>query len=111
MGLARNNLDSAKKSATAGGAFGLGKAVLWRTSLLSTVLFNSDIDHEDLEGKDDRLIGRTELSWHSVGDESYAGPGLVRNLEEGTAVSVWGDEDLARRLCLERPIGRLAHRS
>ena len=103
VGLCRNNLDSAKKSATAGGAFGLGKAVLWRTSLLSTVLFNSDIDHDDFAGKDDRLIGRTELSWHEADGKAYAGPGWFGSLEEGTAVSVWGDGDLARRLCLERP--------
>jgi hypothetical protein len=103
VGLTRNNLDSAKRLATAGGAFGLGKAVLWRTSLLSTVLFNSDIDDDEYPGKDDRLIGRTELSWHSVGDEAYAGPGWFGRLDEGTAVSVWGDAGLAKRLCLERP--------
>lgn len=103
VGLCRNNLDSAKKSATAGGAFGLGKAVLWRTSLLSTVLFNSDIDHPDFGGKDDRLIGRTELAWHEVDGNAYAGPGWFGSLEEGTAVSVWGDGELARRLALERP--------
>ena len=103
VGLARNNLDSAKRSATAGGAFGLGKAVLWRTSLLSTVLFNSDIDDDAYPDKDDRLIGRTELSWHSVGEDAYAGPGWFGRLEEGTAVSVWGDTELARRLCLARP--------
>jgi hypothetical protein len=104
VGLTRNNLDSAKRTATAGGAFGLGKAVLWRTSLLSTVLFNSDIDDEEYPDKDDRLIGRTELSWHSVGDKAYAGPGWFGRLDEGTAVSVWGDAELARRLCLERPV-------
>ncbi len=37
--LCRNNLDSAKLTTTAGGSFGLGKAVLWRCSDLSTVLF------------------------------------------------------------------------
>ena len=46
--LCRNNLDS-NKSSTAGGAFGLGKAVLWRCSALSTVLFHSDLV-EPLDG-------------------------------------------------------------
>ncbi len=32
--LTRNNLDSQKRSSAAGGAFGLGKAVLWRSSSL-----------------------------------------------------------------------------
>ncbi|MDP9280023.1 MAG: hypothetical protein M3P00_11450 [Gemmatimonadota bacterium] len=103
VGLCRNNLDSAKQTTSAGGAFGLGKAVLWRTSLLSTVLFNSDIDSEDFPEKDDRLIGRTELSWHEVNGSAYAGPGWFGDEQEGTAVSVWGDTELARRLCLERP--------
>jgi hypothetical protein len=38
--LCRNNLDSSKLSETAGGAYGLGKAVFSRASHFATVIFN-----------------------------------------------------------------------
>ncbi|HEX5925559.1 MAG TPA: hypothetical protein VFY45_17125 [Baekduia sp.] len=107
--LCRNNLDS-NKSSTAGGAFGLGKAVLWRCSSLSTVLFHSDLV-EPLGGDPDRqsgrLFGRCELAWHAWDDLDYAGPGWFGALDENDhdqVVSAWNAGDAARSL-LARPAG------
>ena len=49
---------------------------------MSTVLFNSDVDDEAFPEKDDHLIGRAELSWHTAGDPeaAYAGPGWFGRL-------------------------------
>jgi transcriptional regulator with XRE-family HTH domain len=102
--LVRNTLDSHKAS-TAGGAFGLGKAVLWRASSLSTVLFNSDLAVPLGDKSQGRLIGRSELSWHEVDGRQHAGPGWFGRLEGERAVSEWGNQALAKDLCLERPAG------
>jgi RNA polymerase primary sigma factor len=101
--LCRNNLDSNKDS-TKGGAFGLGKAVLWRASRLSTVLFCSHLS-APVEGRSQfRTIGRCELAWHKVGRQEFAGPGWFgrRDGEHGTAESFWDNETLARDLYLDR---------
>ena len=104
--LCRNNLDSEKKSGGAGGAFGLGKAVLWRTSSVSTVLFNSDLAVPEDDGKQEgRLIGRAELSFHQDGDEPYAGPGWFGEVKDSRTESYWGNRALAKDLCLNRPPG------
>ncbi len=48
--LCRNNLDSNKEGAqTKGGAFGLGKGVLWRASRFATVMFCSNLS-QPVEG-------------------------------------------------------------
>ncbi len=104
--LCRNNLDSNKGTdAGAGGAFGLGKAVLWRASRLSTVLFNSNLKTPE-GGKDrNRLFGRCELAWHkNDGGDEFAGPGWFGDVQGGgeTAVSYWGNEELADALYLGR---------
>jgi transcriptional regulator with XRE-family HTH domain len=101
--LCRNNLDSNKKEGTKGGAFGLGKAVLWRASRLSTVTFSSNLS-QPMEGKSlCRLIGRCELAWHKVDLEKYAGPGWFgRRSEDETASSFWENETLAQDLYVDR---------
>jgi len=108
--LCRNNLDSSKLSETAGGAYGLGKAVFSRASHFATVLFNSNLsDPMDVRGralKEGRLIGRTDLLWHKVGDLAFAGPGwfgLREQVEsDARAVSVWNNRALANDLYLDR---------
>ncbi len=107
--LCRNNLDSNKDdSATKGGAFGLGKGVLWRASRFATVLFCSDL-HRPSEDQGDgrlRLIGRSDLPWHELPDgRGFAGPGWFgasSPKHANDAVSFWGQEDLAARLYLDR---------
>ena len=104
--LTRNNLDSEKASATAGGAFGLGKAVLRAgTSSLSLVLFNSDLAIPDSDQQEGRLIGRAELSFHHVNGGDFAGPGWFGRLVDDHAESYWGNRALAQDLCLERSPG------
>ncbi|MSO37803.1 MAG: XRE family transcriptional regulator [Acidimicrobiia bacterium] len=107
--LCRNNLDSNKEGATTkGGAFGLGKGVLWRASRFATVVFCSNLAHPNEEGKRNlRLLGRCDLPWHNVDDtQSYAGPGWLgqRNpeSEDHDAVSFWENESLASDLYLAR---------
>lgn len=108
--LCRNNLDSSKLSETAGGAYGLGKAVFSRASRFATVLFNSNLSEPmDVRGtslKEGRLIGRTDLLWHQVGERAFAGPGwfgLRDQVEsDARAVSVWNNRALAHDLYLDR---------
>jgi RNA polymerase primary sigma factor len=103
--LCRNNLDSQKTSA-AGGAFGLGKAVLWRASSLSTVLFHSHLStpvDDDPQQQYGRLLGRTELAYHALGEGEFAGPGWFgREASDGSAVSAWDADLYAGPLLLER---------
>jgi hypothetical protein len=103
--LCRNNLDSNKEgtSAGAGGAFGLGKAVLWRASRLSTVLFCSHLTKPEDGHTQNRIFGRCELAWHEVEGDTFAGPGWFgRTDDDGTATSYWANETLARDLFLNR---------
>jgi len=104
--LCRNSLDSDKQQKTSGGAFGLGKAVLWRMSALSTVLFNSN-PNEVEEGQPayGRVIGRADLGWHQLDAEAYAGPGWFGRTNSGQAppiVSYRGNRSLAYDLYIDR---------
>jgi len=104
--LTRNNLDSNKAEMTAAGAFGLGKAVLWRTSSVSTVLFCSNLLHPGPGGRTaKRIFGRSELAWHNLNSMGFAGPGwygMDSPERPGTSASVWEDEQLARSLHMDR---------
>jgi RNA polymerase primary sigma factor len=104
--LCRNNLDSNKDEAgTKGGAFGLGKAVLWRASRLSTVLFCSHLSRPENGRAEFRLLGRCELPWHQTGGKAFAGPGWFGRRDddwEKDAVSFWENHTLARDLYLDR---------
>lgn len=75
--LTRNNLDSNKEGAqTKGGAFGLGKGVLWRASRFATVMFCSNLSQSVTEGQRNlRILGRCDLPWHEMSGHAYAGPG------------------------------------
>jgi hypothetical protein len=110
--LVRDVLFSSKPDdSTSGGSYGLGKAVLWAFSGVSTVLFNSQLakDPEDYESP--RLIARTRLPTHRSqdGDIIYQGPGWFGHFndkeEDEIPRSIWGDEteDLAEALHVERP--------
>jgi transcriptional regulator with XRE-family HTH domain len=103
--LCRNNLDSNKDGpvAGAGGAFGLGKAVLWRASRLSTVLFCSHLAKPEDGRSQNRVFGRCELAWHEVQDKTFAGPGWFGHADDdGMVQSYWENETLARDLYLNR---------
>jgi transcriptional regulator with XRE-family HTH domain len=101
----RRQLDSVKTKVNAGGSFGLGKATLWSTSSLGMVLINSTLS-EPLRGhRERRLVGRLELPWHRVGDDSYAGPAWLGEPDparEGATRSWWADEATVEALLLKR---------
>ena len=104
--LCRDNLNSQKDEAgPKGGAFGLGKAVLWRASRLSTVLFCSHLSRPENGQADFRLLGRCELPWHQTDGKPYAGPGWFgRRDDDGKkdAISFWENQTLAHDLYLHR---------
>lgn len=105
--LCRNNLDSNKEDApTKGGAFGLGKGVLWRASRFATVLFCSNLAHPDDQGNQGlRLIGRCDLPWHEIESNPFAGPGWFGQTNDTAgpaAVSFWNNTTLASDLYLAR---------
>lgn len=106
--LCRDELYSNKESNTAGGSYGLGKAVLWSFSGLSTVLFNSNLETDPGRGKSPRLIGRTELPWHDVDGDQFSGPGWFGLVEKSNgfeyATSVWSptSNSLAEKLLIGR---------
>ena len=97
--LCRNNLDSNKDDGgTKGGAFGLGKAVLWRASRMSTVLFCSESSRPENGKADFRLLGRCELPWHQTAGRAFAGPGWFGRRDddgEKDALSFWENQTLA----------------
>ncbi len=101
--LIRNNMDSSKTSQTAGGAYGLGKAVLWRCSGISTVLFSSHLAERHRGDHPKgllRIIGKTELTWHQLeGEEPCAGPGWLGG--DGN-VSQWVQPKALEPLFLDR---------
>jgi transcriptional regulator with XRE-family HTH domain len=99
--LCRNNLDSNKDGA-AGGAFGLGKAVLWRASRLATVLFGSHLSRPAEGRSDRRLFGRCELPWHEHRKSEYAGPGWFGRPAAAGAESIREDDERAAALYLDR---------
>jgi transcriptional regulator with XRE-family HTH domain len=106
--LVRNNLDSNKQSQTAGGAFGLGKAVLWRMSAFSLVLFSSNLSKPSGDGRQlRRVMGRCDLPWHECDDGTvetvpFAGPGWFGRENGERTVSVWDNAALVNDLYMGR---------
>ena len=104
----RRQLDSHKRSASAGGSFGLGKAAIWAASRLGLVLINSTLSQEYEGRRERRVIGRLDLPWHRVGEEDFAGPAWfgARDMDHGGVVrSWWADEETVNDLFLTRESG------
>ena len=106
--LTRNTLVTTETGGPRGGSFGVGKSVLWRFSLLSTVLFSSRLEGSPRAGL--RFFGRCELPFHRTEEpRSWRGPGWYGIGEgeglERRAVSGWDEvvEEVARRVYLDRP--------
>lgn len=108
--LCRDRLFSEKQRAESGGSFGLGKAVLWRFSHLSTVALYSRIAVGPDAGRE-RFIIKAALPYHHPkGEPPCAGDGWFGRIERARsgghdrAVSLWdGDaraaaESLGARL-------------
>jgi len=106
--LCRNNLDSNKSTSQAGGSYGLGKAVFWRMSSLSTVLFLSNLVEPapDGRGQFGRFIARTEMVWHQLpSGNAYAGPGWLGAQDAEVSerpMSYWNNEALAHDMQFSR---------
>jgi hypothetical protein len=106
--LCRDRLFSHKQEETSGGTHGLGKAVLWRFSSLSTVTFCSTLSAVPESQQNPRFIGRTNLPWHQVGRVNYAGEGWFGRRAETDAglraESIWGAAatETSERLRLRR---------
>ncbi|MFC7257167.1 hypothetical protein [Haloplanus litoreus] len=83
--LVRDVLFSSKPDeGTSGGSYGLGKAVLWAFSGVSTVIFNSHLNEDPDDFNSPRLIARTRLPTHRSedGDTIYQGPGWFGHFDE-----------------------------
>ena len=106
--LVRDTLYSLKPEATAGGSYGLGKAVLWAFSGVSTVVFHSTI-HDSSGQLRRRLIARAQLPTHGESRTIFQGPGWLGAVGEGRKTvmppSIWDEEamTLSRLLRVERP--------
>lgn len=109
--LCRDTLYSNKASESAGGSYGLGKAVLWLFSSFSTVIFNSQLEADDGPNQSPRFIGRAELPWHKINSRAYAGSGWLGEVISGEvgkwARSIWAPHSarLAKPLYLARDNG------
>lgn len=106
--LVRDNLNSRKAQATAGGVFGIGSKTLWACSRLSTVLFSTIIHGEDDGEQRVRVIGKTDLAYHEDEEGSaFAGAGWF-GAPVGTdgAESLWlePEDDLLEDLLLARTL-------
>ncbi|KUH81407.1 hypothetical protein AU186_15825 [Mycobacterium sp. GA-1999] len=103
----RGNLMS-EKAAGSGGSYGLGKAVNWRCSLISTVLVNSRLSEPLPDGRfDNRIYGRSDLSFHIIDDaggkqQYFSGRGQFGEQVGETTNSVWDKATFAEDLYLGR---------
>ena len=108
--LCRDRLFSEKQRAEAGGSFGLGKAVLWRFSSVSTIAFYSRIAEGPDAGRE-RFIVKASLPFHDMGKAGqHSGDGWFGRIEGGAggerAVSLW--DEAAREAAAKlgaRPFG------
>lgn len=109
--LCKNTLDTCEDRPLRGGSYGLGKAVLWSFSSLSTVLFSSIVD--DNSTNRFRFIGRSELPYHPAGSRQWSGPGWYGRSEVTgnqllRAVSAWdiAAEQIATKAHMSRDLER-----
>ncbi len=100
--LVRNDLDSRKSTTTAGGSYGLGKAVLWSCSLIRTAVFGSLIAEQEAKGL--RVIAKADLATHELSGERFHSAGWLGTRDDaaGFAVSVFGRAALASGFSLDR---------
>jgi hypothetical protein len=105
--LCRDRLFSDKHDVRAGGSFGLGKAVLWRFSRWSTVVFYSRPAYRSPSGLH-RLIVKAALPWHTLGPDEFSGEGWFGRPQPAPgggqrAESAWDEDALGILEALGRP--------
>lgn len=97
-----------KEGSGAGGSHGVGKSVLWASSGISTVLFNSVPAAQSEDRSPPRLVGRSILPDHYIEDTHHHGKSWIGREDTsdgiGRPVSAWGSE--ARELASKLDIGR-----
>ena len=101
--LCRLDLFSGKDE-SAGGSFGLGKAVYWRFSRIQTALFNSSIDPASAPDghHKDRVLGVSQGVPHKHDGSRFVGRGFFgRPDADGNPVAAWAPDEL-RALQLAR---------
>ena len=103
--LCRDRLFSEKQRAEAGGSFGLGKAVLWRFSSVSTIAFYSRIAEGPDAGRE-RFIVKASLPFHDMGKAGPSTPGTG-----GSDASNRSGAASGRFRCGTRQRGKPPHRS
>ena len=92
--LCRHVLNTSEDDQERGGSYGLGKAVLWAFSGVSTVICTSRLSEPNRHGTS-RLFGRANLAYHKAHGQEWEGLGFFGHPDpEGRrrSVSVWGDE-------------------
>ena len=104
--LCRNVLDTSESNPDRGGSHGLGKAVLWAFSGVSTVLFHSTVGEGQDKGRS-RFFAKAEFPSHDdASGTPWNGPGWLGVRDEGRmrAVSCWDRDalDAAAQLELKR---------
>lgn len=101
--LIRDNLNTSKQTSTAGGSFGLGKAVNWTCSSLLTVMVASEVHPRFGNVPEDtlRVSGKAEFPWHAVDNQEFAGPGWF-SAPDAQFESIWTDPTCLAPLQLER---------
>lgn len=100
--LCRLDLFSGKDQ-TAGGSFGLGKAVYWRFSRLQTVLFNSHLSKPWNGSRRNRLFGVNQGTVHDVAGTRYKGRGYFGEPGDELVVSQFASDDTVEALHVARP--------
>lgn len=101
--LIRDNLNTSKRTSTAGGSYGLGKAVNWTCSSLLTVLVASEV-HPSLISQPQgtfRVSGKAELPWHVADEREFAGPGWF-STPGAEFESIWANAESLTPLQVER---------
>tara|TARA_Y100000590_G_scaffold433350_1_gene550330 strand:+ start:1853 stop:3838 length:1986 start_codon:yes stop_codon:yes gene_type:complete len=88
------------------GSHGVGKAVLWRYSSISTVLGSSIYDDDSPGENRFRAIGKSQFPYHGLQDKGYTGKGLfgILDTDESTRIISVKDRELdeVNKLWLKR---------
>lgn len=107
--LVRNIRWNTKVGEDSGGSHGMGKAVYWAFSGLSTVFFNSIPAEEEWDRDSPRFIGRSKISTHKLEGEKHKDSGYFGQVtgedENRSSESICGEgaQDAAEKLEIERP--------
>lgn len=97
IGLCRNTGDSQKSGDTAGGIYGLGKAVLWKHTPWKIVFFHSRMltPYTSMHAKTERwtrFFGHVRLTGHHLGDVAYTGDGYWGTRKGQVTLSLLDEE-------------------